>query len=78
MIFCMTRAARALEIACDSRKQKLYHLNRPLQLYPSFRLTRLTSLSNFLYITYGPNIIIPFENGQIIWACVENRSEEMK
>ena len=29
-IFCMTRAARALEIACDSRKQKLYRLNRPL------------------------------------------------
>ena len=25
----MTQAARALEIACDSRKQKLYHLNRP-------------------------------------------------
>ena len=29
-IFCMTRAARALEIACDSREQKLYRLNRPL------------------------------------------------
>ena len=28
-IFCMTRAALALEIACDSRKQKLYRLNRP-------------------------------------------------
>ena len=27
--FCMTRAARALEIARDSRKQKLYRLNRP-------------------------------------------------
>ena len=30
-MFCMTRAARALEIACDSRKQKLYRLNRPLE-----------------------------------------------
>ena len=28
-IFGMTREARALEIACDSRKQKLYGLNRP-------------------------------------------------
>ena len=28
-IFCMTLAARALEIACDSRKQKLHRLNRP-------------------------------------------------
>ena len=27
--FCMTRAARALEIACDNRKQTLYRLNRP-------------------------------------------------
>ena len=27
----MTRAARAQEIACDSRKQKLYRLNRPLE-----------------------------------------------
>ena len=27
----MMRAARALEIACDSPKQKLYHLNQPLQ-----------------------------------------------
>ena len=26
----MTRAARVPEIACDSRKQKLYRLNRPL------------------------------------------------
>ena len=26
----MTRAARVLVIACDSRKQKLYRLNRPL------------------------------------------------
>ena len=26
--FCMTRAARALEIGCDSRKQKLYRLNQ--------------------------------------------------
>ena len=29
-IFCMSRSASALEIACDSRKQKLYRLNRPL------------------------------------------------
>ena len=28
--FCMTRAARALEIACDSGEQKLYRLNQPL------------------------------------------------
>ena len=27
----MTRAARALEIACDSGKQKLCRLNRPLE-----------------------------------------------
>ena len=27
----MTQAVRALEIACDSRKQKLYRLNWPLQ-----------------------------------------------
>ena len=29
-MFCVTRAARAPEIACDSRKQKLYRLNWPL------------------------------------------------
>ena len=28
--FYMTQAARALEIACDSRKRKSYRLNRPL------------------------------------------------
>ena len=28
----MTRAARAAEIACDSRKQKLYRLNQPLDV----------------------------------------------
>ena len=39
-IFCMTRAARALEIACDSRKQKLYPLNRPLQ-YLSYKTKQL-------------------------------------
>ena len=36
--FCMTRAARALEIACDSRTQKLYRLNRP---YLDFFMTKL-------------------------------------
>ena len=30
MIFCMTRAARVLKTACDSRKQTLYRLNGPL------------------------------------------------
>ena len=29
-MFCMTRAARAPEIACDSRKQTLYRLNPTL------------------------------------------------
>ena len=29
--FYMTQAARALEIACDSRKRKSYRLNRPLE-----------------------------------------------
>ena len=28
--FYMTQAARALEIACDSRKRKSYRLNRPI------------------------------------------------
>ena len=27
----MTRAARAIKIACDNRKQKSYRVNRPLQ-----------------------------------------------
>ena len=27
--FSMTRAARALKIACDNRKQKRYRVNRP-------------------------------------------------
>ena len=27
--FSMTRAARALKIACDNRKQKSYRVNRP-------------------------------------------------
>ena len=32
VIFCMARAPHAPEIACDSRKQKLYCLNKPLDL----------------------------------------------
>ena len=28
--FSMTRAARAIKIACDNRKQKSYRVNRPL------------------------------------------------
>ena len=28
--FSMTQAARATKIACDNRKQKSYHVNRPL------------------------------------------------
>ena len=28
--FSMTRAARALKIACDNRRQKSYHVSRPL------------------------------------------------
>ena len=28
--FSVTRAARALKITCDNRKQKSYHVNRPL------------------------------------------------
>ena len=34
--FYMTQAARALEIACDSRKRKSYRLNRPLKSYDIF------------------------------------------
>ena len=30
--FYMTQAARALEIACNSRKRKSYRLNRPLDV----------------------------------------------
>ena len=37
-IFCMTRAVRTLEIACDSRKQKLYRLNRPQETLHSVYL----------------------------------------
>ena len=29
--FFMTRAARAIKIACDNRKQKSYRVNRPLE-----------------------------------------------
>ena len=28
--FSMTRAARAIKIACDNRKQKSYRVNRPI------------------------------------------------
>ena len=31
--FSMTRAARAIKIACDNRKQKSYRVNRPLKPY---------------------------------------------
>ena len=31
--FSLTRAARAIKIACDNRKQKLYGVNRPLGCY---------------------------------------------
>ena len=30
--FSMTRAARAIKIACDNRKQKSYSVNRPLRV----------------------------------------------
>ena len=47
----MTRAARALEIACDRRKQKLYRLNRPIQRYHSrirlFRISLILSVARF-------------------------------
>ena len=35
--FSMTRAARALKIACDNRKQKSYPVNRPLESYYQIR-----------------------------------------
>ena len=31
--FSVTRAARALKIACDNRKQKSYRVNRPLDCF---------------------------------------------
>ena len=37
--FCMTREASAPEIACKSRKQKLYRLNRPLRVFKGQRRT---------------------------------------
>ena len=39
--FSMTRAARAMKIACDNRKQKWYRVNRPLEV--SQRATRKPS-----------------------------------
>ena len=38
--FYMTQAARALEIACDSRKRKSYRLNRPLHIHKCVRCRR--------------------------------------
>ena len=32
--FSLTRAARAIKIACDNRKQKSYRVNRPLRTVP--------------------------------------------
>ena len=46
--FCMTRAARVLEIACDSRKQKLYRLNRPLEQQGMWR-EKWVAARNFLH-----------------------------
>ena len=36
--FSMTRAARAIKIACDNRKQKSYRVNRPLEIIRDQRL----------------------------------------
>ena len=52
----MTRAARAPEIACDSRKQKLYHLNQPLEKAENSALAkkpRVTSTSRLELICPG-------------------------
>ena len=46
-IFCMTRAARALKIACDSRKQKWYRLNRPFRFHPILIITAFFNRSYF-------------------------------
>ena len=41
--FSMTRAARALKIACDNRKQKSYRVNRPLRSFLLVLATNSTS-----------------------------------
>ena len=50
-IFCMARAARATEVACDSRKQKPYRVNRPIK-----RKQRVVIFDNFSK-TVGKNLL---------------------
>ena len=50
--FLHDAAARALEIACDSRKQKLYRLNRPLVV--TFQVMKLPVefIQNSVFVSF--------------------------
>ena len=57
VIFYMTQAAHTLEIACDSRKQKLYHVNQPLHVYLTWLFIFIIFLTfiNNLFFFYNIN-----------------------
>ena len=58
--FYVTQAARALEIACDSRKRKSYRLNRPLDFHhttPPFQLMVKVYVAFLQYV----NLEMPLE-----------------
>ena len=48
--FSMTRAARALKIACDNRKRKSYRANRPLDIDKASYTATQRDLLRKLYI----------------------------
>ena len=65
-IFCMTRAARALEIACDSHRQKSYRLNRPLHVGRIFLEHKCVLSLVWIYFILMLNILDQFCRGKLV------------
>ena len=55
--FCMTPAAHALEIACDSRKQKLNRLNGPLNSKTVFVYVEALQRTHKLHLVQPQNCL---------------------
>ena len=69
-MFCMTRAERAPEIACDSREQKLYHPNRPLHFHFYLRKVILFGVTIFWFPREHRREIsvITSDNGNVLFS----------
>ena len=76
-MFCMTRAVPAPEIACDSRKQKLYRLNRPLGKllhHPRGDLERRRCATSFPGTSLPESAGKKRDPGNEAGSCVDDRA----